>query len=131
MDFRGLSLFVCFKLYLILPRYFLFSHLKHRAYIDSLPEPSELLTPLHFTAAELALLNGTNLLGATLDRRKEWESEWREVRDIFADAVISWGEGLTWCVPSVGLASNISRNNNANELILTIISPRLLFLLIV
>lgn len=77
-----------------------FSHLKHRPYIDSLPPPTELVTPLHFTPAELALLNGTNLLGATLDRRKEWENEWREVRDIFADAIISWGEGLTWCVPA-------------------------------
>lgn len=77
------------------------SHLKHQPYIDSLPDPSELLTPLHFSPAELALLNGTNLLGATLDRRKEWETEWREVRDIFADAIILWAEGLTWYVLKV------------------------------
>ncbi|KAF8321649.1 SET domain-containing protein, partial [Clavulina sp. PMI_390] len=71
-------------------------HLKHRPYLDVLPDSSDLRTPLHFTPAELALLTGTNLLGATLDRRKEWEHEWREVRDIFVDAVLSWGEGLTW-----------------------------------
>lgn len=89
------------------------SHLKHQPYIDFLPDSSELLTPLHFSPAELALLNGTNLLGATLDRRKEWEAEWREVRDIFADTVFPWGEGLTWYVSRTTFAEIAQFRQNA------------------
>ena len=94
------------------PLFKLPSHLRHQPYIDSLPDSSELLTPLHFTPAELALLNGTNLLGATLDRRQEWETEWREVRDIFADAVIPWGEGLTWYVSNAHIHRNCAIRHN-------------------
>lgn len=71
-------------------------HLNHLPYIDTLPPPSTLLTPLHFTTAELALLKGTNMLGACLDRRKEWEHEWRQVRDIFVEVDRHWAEGFTW-----------------------------------
>jgi hypothetical protein len=65
-------------------------------YIDTLPEPASLLTPLHFTSAELNLLKGTNMYGACHDRQKEWEHEWRQVRDTFVEVDRRWGEGFTW-----------------------------------
>ena len=74
------------------------SHFRHQAYLDTLPHPDQLRTPLQFTLHEFELLRGTNLYGATEDRRKEWSTEWREVRDILADADKIWAEGFTWCV---------------------------------
>ncbi|KAF8333926.1 uncharacterized protein EI90DRAFT_2915493 [Cantharellus anzutake] len=72
------------------------SHFRHQAYLDTLPHPDQLRTPLQFTPPEFELLKGTNLYGATEDRRKEWSTEWREVRDILADADKIWAEGFTW-----------------------------------
>lgn len=46
-----------------------------------LPDPSRLRTSLHFTESELDRLRGTNLYGATIDRRNEWEAEWEACRD--------------------------------------------------
>jgi hypothetical protein len=66
--------------------------LKHADYIKSLPTAADLFTPLFFSPAELALLNGTNLLGAVQDRRKEWQAESAAVREVLAE------EGLTWYV---------------------------------
>lgn len=50
--------------------------LAHAPYIRTLPAPERLRTPLHFTERELELFGGTNLYGATLDRRQEWRDEW-------------------------------------------------------
>ncbi|KAE8250842.1 hypothetical protein A4X13_0g4334 [Tilletia indica] len=41
----------------------------HAPYIQAIPYPEIALTPLHFNAAELNLLRGTSLYGATLERR--------------------------------------------------------------
>jgi hypothetical protein len=46
--------------------------------------PDQLRTRLHFTSEELDTLRGTNLHGATIDRRRVWEAE--------------WGRRVTWCV---------------------------------
>jgi hypothetical protein len=46
--------------------------------------PDQLRTRLHFTSEELDTLKGTNLHGATIDRRRVWEAE--------------RGRHVTWCV---------------------------------
>jgi len=46
----------------------------HAPYIQAIPYPDIALTPLHFTAAELNLLRGTSLYGATLLRRQRGDS---------------------------------------------------------
>jgi hypothetical protein len=50
--------------------------LDHHDYVATLPEESQLRTPLWFSEQEMRLLQGTNLYGATIDRRDEWHSEW-------------------------------------------------------
>ncbi|KAI0065824.1 SET domain-containing protein [Artomyces pyxidatus] len=70
--------------------------LKHLPYLNTLPPPPQLRTPLHFTQAELDALKGTNLYGATLDRRSEWEAEWLECRKGIMRIDASWHDGLTW-----------------------------------
>ena len=64
--------------------------LQHWAYIASLPPADTLRTPLHFTEIEMTLLEGTNLHGATQDRRKQWEVEYETVKSVIKD------EGMTW-----------------------------------
>ena len=61
-----------------------------------LPSPDKLRTPLHFTQAELDLFKGTNLYGATLDRRREWEAEWEKCREFLAAHDSALGERFTW-----------------------------------
>src|ERR1700730_9139603 len=39
----------------------------HSPYLDTLPSPTHLRTPLHFTKEETDALRGTNVYGATLD----------------------------------------------------------------
>ncbi|KAK0519983.1 hypothetical protein OC835_007355 [Tilletia horrida] len=46
---------------------------RHAAYIQAIPYPEVAPTPLHFNAAELNLLRGTSLHGATLERRRRGE----------------------------------------------------------
>ncbi|CAL1697879.1 unnamed protein product [Somion occarium] len=70
--------------------------LKHGPYIDSLPPPEKLRTALHFTPAELELFRGTNLYGATNDRRNAWQLEWQQCRSVFSAANPKWGPLLTW-----------------------------------
>ncbi|KAH8114871.1 SET domain-containing protein [Phellopilus nigrolimitatus] len=53
--------------------------LRHRPYIDVLPRPETLLTPLYFSEAELNLFRGTNLYGATSDQRTTWDAEWQDL----------------------------------------------------
>ncbi|KAF9505830.1 hypothetical protein BS47DRAFT_1378233 [Hydnum rufescens UP504] len=71
-------------------------HFKHAPYINTFPSPDQLRTPMQFTAAELELLKGTNLYGATEDRQKEWQTEWRQVRDLLSDVNTIWAEKFTW-----------------------------------
>ncbi|KAI0651349.1 SET domain-containing protein [Trametes meyenii] len=70
--------------------------LRHRAYIDTLPSPERLRTPLHFSAVELAAFRGSNLYGATGDRLHEWQAEWTQCRAIVAIANPFWGKAFTW-----------------------------------
>ncbi|KAL7424282.1 hypothetical protein Q5752_001872 [Cryptotrichosporon argae] len=64
--------------------------LKHRTYLASLPPPNTVLTPLHWTEAELELLDGTNLAHVVRERRDEWVAEGAAVR------AATGGEGVTW-----------------------------------
>lgn len=70
----------------------------HGPYLDTLPSPSQLRTPLHFTGEELDALRGTNLYGATNDRRQVWEAEWEQCRADVSAVNVEWGKELTWCV---------------------------------
>lgn len=63
--------------------------LQHREYVLALPDFDELTTPLYYTAAERALLEGTNLAGAVGDREEEWRAELASIRAVL-------GEGMTW-----------------------------------
>jgi hypothetical protein len=71
----------------------------HTPYLNTLPSPNQLRTTLHFTEAELEALRGTNLYGATLDRRQVWETEWEECRADISAVNTEWGKEFTWCVP--------------------------------
>jgi len=42
------------------------------------------------------VLRGTNLYGATIDRRRVWEVEWEQCRADVSAVNAEWGEGLTW-----------------------------------
>ncbi|WWD17987.1 hypothetical protein CI109_102433 [Kwoniella shandongensis] len=64
--------------------------LAHLTYLDSLPNSSDLTTPLYFSDAELGLLSGSNLLGAVEDRKREWKAESEVVRSVLKQ------DGLTW-----------------------------------
>jgi hypothetical protein len=64
--------------------------LGHMEYVASLPPASTLRTPLHFTDEELSLLAGTNLHGATLDRRAQLEKEHQAIQQVLNF------EGFTW-----------------------------------
>ncbi|KAK7000969.1 SET domain-containing protein [Favolaschia claudopus] len=70
--------------------------LKHFPYVKSLPPRDNLRTPLHFSPAELELLRGSNLYGATLDRQREWKAEWEECRNVVRTANEEWADLLTW-----------------------------------
>ncbi|KAA1473478.1 SET domain-containing protein [Dentipellis sp. KUC8613] len=68
----------------------------HTPYLDTLPSPDQLRTPLHFTPAELETLKGTNLYGATLERRANWEAEWKQCQEGIANADHEWAQNFTW-----------------------------------
>ncbi|KAH9983192.1 hypothetical protein BJV74DRAFT_851425 [Russula compacta] len=68
----------------------------HAPYLDTLPSPSQLRTPLHFTGEELSALRGTNLYGATIDRRQVWEAEWEQCCADVSAVNAEWGKELTW-----------------------------------
>ncbi|TBU56180.1 SET domain-containing protein [Dichomitus squalens] len=72
------------------------SILRHRPYLDTLPSPEQLRTPLHFTEAELSSFRGSNLFGATLDRKHEWETEWQQCKNTVSAAIAGWGQSFTW-----------------------------------
>ncbi|KJA29790.1 hypothetical protein HYPSUDRAFT_126849 [Hypholoma sublateritium FD-334 SS-4] len=70
--------------------------LLHREYLDTLPTSASLRTPLHFTPSELELFKGTNIYGATLDRDREWKTEWNQCRDEISRFDKNLGERFTW-----------------------------------
>ncbi|THH16441.1 hypothetical protein EW146_g4197 [Bondarzewia mesenterica] len=70
--------------------------LSHAPYLNTLPPPEQLRTPLHFTPTELEALKGTNLHGATLDRRIEWRKEWSQCQQVIACINTQWAESFTW-----------------------------------
>lgn len=77
-------------------------NLAHEPYVSALPEPASIRTPLYFTPQERALLQGTNLDGATRDREQLWQRERDEVlhRVRAPDEVkraISWDNWLWAC----------------------------------
>ncbi|KAK0548022.1 hypothetical protein OC846_003145 [Tilletia horrida] len=47
--------------------------IEHAPYINAIPYPEIALTPLHFNDAELRMLRGTSLFGATVQRRSRGE----------------------------------------------------------
>ncbi|KIM46435.1 hypothetical protein M413DRAFT_24163 [Hebeloma cylindrosporum] len=70
--------------------------LLHLEYLQTLPNPEKLRTPLHYSQSELELFKGTNLYGATLDRQRDWKQEWGQCREFISQANPRWGELFTW-----------------------------------
>ncbi|BGP38834.1 hypothetical protein JCM10449v2_002772 [Rhodotorula kratochvilovae] len=68
--------------------------LQHRIYVDHLPPSESMRTTLYFTPVERDLLRGSNLFGATEERKHGWRDEWEEVRSWVADAGVR--EALSW-----------------------------------
>ena len=68
----------------------------HTPYLNSLPTAEKLRTPLHFTASELAIFQGSNLYGATIDREKELKKEWENCQKVVAEGDSIWGKEYTW-----------------------------------
>lgn len=96
---QSIIVYVCFH-WIASPE--IYDTLIHTPYLNTLPSPSQLRTTLHFTQAELDALRGTNLYGATLDRRQVWETEWEECRADISAVNAEWGKEFTWCVPFSG-----------------------------
>ena len=71
----------------------------HSPYLDTLPSPDRLRTPLHFSTEELDALKGTNLYGATIDRRRVWEAEWEQCLADVSTINAVLGKELTWYGP--------------------------------
>ncbi|WWC86058.1 uncharacterized protein L201_000929 [Kwoniella dendrophila CBS 6074] len=69
---------------------FPFDSLAHLIYLESLPPPSTLTTPLYFSTSELQLLKGSTLYGAVQARKEEWKAESDVVRKVLKE------DGLTW-----------------------------------
>jgi len=59
--------------------------------------PSEILTPLHYTPAERALLEGTNLHPSIDRRREDWEAECESARKVVCSgALAGLSEAFNW-----------------------------------
>jgi hypothetical protein len=48
---------------------------------------------------ETDALRGTNVYGATHDRRRVWEAEWEQCRADVSAINAEWADGFTWYVP--------------------------------
>ena len=70
--------------------------LAHEPYLDTLPSADKLRTPLHFTHEELEAFRGSNLYGATHDRRRAWQEECNQCREAFAAVNPAWASEFTW-----------------------------------
>jgi hypothetical protein len=70
----------------------------HAAYLETLPPPSSLVTPLHWSESEFATTQGTNLYRATLDRRATLEAEFSSLSTALSFAGLPKGimDALTW-----------------------------------
>ena len=77
----------------------------HSPYLDTLPSPDKLRTPLHFTDHEIDALRGTNLHGATIDRRRDWKVEWERCHADVSGVNEEWGRALTWYVSLSSLST--------------------------
>ena len=76
-----------------------FDTLIHSPYLDMLPSPDKLRMPLHFTDDELDALKGTNLHGATIDRRCNWQVvKWEPCHADISSVNMEWGRAPTWYV---------------------------------
>lgn len=62
----------------------------HTKYIDALPSPESLRTPLFWTEVERALLQGTNLAGTVRDQEAERRLEYGKIKEVIP--------GSTWYV---------------------------------
>lgn len=71
-------------------------YLAHYTYLRSLPSPSDLLTPLYFTATERELLQGTSVYGAANEMETTWKADFERVGKVLR---LSEKHGFTWCVP--------------------------------
>ncbi|KAF8602390.1 SET domain-containing protein [Ceratobasidium sp. AG-I] len=69
---------------------------RHEPYLNMLPAPAELLTPLYFSEVELSLLEGSNLHPATLKRRQEWQAEWSQCTEGLSAIDSILGSAFTW-----------------------------------
>ncbi|GAA6005800.1 hypothetical protein JCM11491_004015 [Sporobolomyces phaffii] len=58
-------------------------NLQHQPYVSTLPTAATMRTTLYFTPQERELLRGSNLFGATEDRERIWQEEWREVTEFW------------------------------------------------
>ncbi|QRV94838.1 hypothetical protein RhiJN_22856 [Ceratobasidium sp. AG-Ba] len=70
--------------------------LKHLPYVSTLPPPSKLLTPLYFSQSEFDLLEGSNLYPATIQRRQDWQAEWKGCAEAVTSVDEELGAAFTW-----------------------------------
>ncbi|KAF9528010.1 SET domain-containing protein [Crepidotus variabilis] len=70
--------------------------LNHSPYLKTLPSSEQLCTPLHFTASELDLFKGSNIFGATEDRRRDWKDEWNFCRSAISVVNPDVAAKYTW-----------------------------------
>ncbi|KAI0306871.1 hypothetical protein B0F90DRAFT_1622711 [Multifurca ochricompacta] len=85
--------YICFH-WIVNPE--LYETLVHSPYLNTLPSSNQLKTPLHFTSEEFDALKGTNLYGATIDRRRGWEVEWEQCLADVSTVNVLWGKEFTW-----------------------------------
>ncbi|KAM6496094.1 SET domain protein [Amanita muscaria] len=92
---QWISLYICFH-WIITRERNDNVHLSHYEYVEMLPPPETLRTPLQFTPSELEAFRGTNLYGATLDRWREWQAEYAECFEAVSKTNADWAELFTW-----------------------------------
>ncbi|KXN92314.1 Ribosomal N-lysine methyltransferase set10 [Leucoagaricus sp. SymC.cos] len=92
---QWISTYICFHWILSNSRP---PELEHYPYLDTLPPSDSLRTPLHFTEKELEAFKGSNVYQATIDRRREWNEEWRRCQSVVIHRNRDWGSALTWFV---------------------------------
>lgn len=85
-----------FCLHLLPPELRFPQSLRHKPYLDILPSPAQLRTPLHLNHEELALFAGSNLYSASLERRQTWQQLHLQCQAVVSSANPSWGESFTW-----------------------------------
>ncbi|KLO11650.1 SET domain-containing protein [Schizopora paradoxa] len=70
--------------------------LRHRPYVRNLTPVKSLFTPLYFKDEELDLFRGTNLFGATVERREILHNQWKESLRSIPPEKQHIAERLTW-----------------------------------